>query len=162
MRIGEILGLVWENVHNSEEAIQNGTACIVIDRELKRCDKKSLDDLETRGRSKVRFIFPEIKQKRPCTTVLVLKSPKTASSIRNVYLPETVARTLQEMKVRQEEEKALMGDAYTDYGLVIAHEDGRPYEERQIANLIRKFNQAHEFSPVVFHSLRHCSASMKL
>ena len=66
------------------------------------------------------------------------------------------------MRARQEEEKALMGAAYTDYGLVLAHEDGRPYEERQIADLIRKFNQAHEFSPVVFHSLRHCSASMKL
>lgn len=54
------------------------------------------------------------------------------------------------MRARQEEEKALMGAAYTDYGLVLAHEDGRPYEERQIADLIRKFNQAHEFSPLSF------------
>ena len=64
--------------------------------------------------------------------------------------------------MRREEEKTLMGTAYTDYGLVLAHEGGHPYEERQIANLIRKFNQMHALSPVVFHSPRHCSVSMKL
>ena len=60
------------------------------------------------------------------------------------------------------EEKALLGDAYTDYGLVIAHEDGRPYEERQIADLLRSFIAKNNLPPVVFHSLRHCSATVKL
>lgn len=162
MRIGEILGLTWECVHLSEEDRNAGTACVLIDKELKRCDKSSLQDLERRGRSKVRFIFPEVKRKQPCKTVLVLKAPKTASSIRNVYLPETVSTALLEMQVRQGEEKALLGDAYTDYGLVIAHEDGRPFEERQIADLLRSFIAQNNLSPVVFHSLRHCSATVKL
>lgn len=162
MRIGEILGLTWDNVSMTDESIQDGTACITIDRELKRCDKRSLEDLEKRGRSKVYFMFPEVKQKSSCTTVLALKAPKTVSSIRNVYLPATVAKALQEQKERQEQEKALLGAAYTDFGLVVTHEDGRPYEERQIADLLRRFTKTHGLPPVVFHSLRHCSTSMKL
>lgn len=49
-----------------------------------------------------------------------------------------------------------------DFNLVLAHEDGRPYEERQIAEKLRNFIQAHNLPPVVFHSLRHCSTSLKL
>ena len=162
MRIGEILGLTWECVQLSEEDRNAGAACVLIDKELKRCDKSSLQDLERRGRSKVRFIFPEMKQKHPCKTALVLKAPKTASSIRNIYLPETVSTALLEMQARQAEEKALLGEAYTGYGLVIAHEDGRPYEERQIADLLRSFIAKNNLPPVVFHSLRHCSATVKL
>ena len=109
MRIGEILGLTWECVQLSEEDRNAGTACVLIDRELKRCDKSSLQDLERRGRSKVRFIFPEVKRKQSCKTVLVLKAPKTASSIRNVYLPETVSKALLEMQARQAEVKAMLG-----------------------------------------------------
>ena len=45
---------------------------------------------------------------------------------------------------------------------MIAHEDGRPYEERQIAALLRKLIAENDLPPVVFHSLRHCSASLKL
>lgn len=80
MRIGEILGLPWECVHLSEEERNAGTAGVLIDKELKRCDKSSLQALERRGRSKVRFIFPEIKRKQPCKTVLVLKVPKTTAA----------------------------------------------------------------------------------
>ena len=96
------------------------------------------------------------------TTSLVLKSPKTESSVRKVYLPRTVALALREVKSTQDALKLLIGDEYADYGLVIAHEDGRPYEERQIAALLRKLIAENDLRPVVFHSLRHCSASLKL
>ena len=66
------------------------------------------------------------------------------------------------MRSRQEQEKALLEDAYQDFGLVLAHEDGRPYEERQIAEKLRNLIQTHNLPPVVFHSLRHCSTSVKL
>lgn len=56
----------------------------------------------------------------------------------------------------------MLDSDYQDFGLVIAHEDGRPYEERQIAFLLRKLTDATGLPPVVFHSLRHCSASLKL
>ena len=69
---------------------------------------------------------------------------------------------LTEEKDRQQRAKETLDSDYQDFGLVIAHEDGRPYEERQIAFLLRKLTDATGLPPVVFHSLRHCSASLKL
>ena len=161
MRIGEILGLTWDCVDFSDESIHDGTAHVFVNKELKRCQKDSLNALAHRGRSQVIFTFPEWKQ-TDSTTSLVLKSPKTESSVRKVYLPRTVALALREVKSTQDALKLLIGDEYADYGLVIAHEDGRPYEERQIAALLRKLIADCDLRPVVFHSLRHCSASLKL
>ena len=161
MRIGEILGLTWDCVDFSDESIRDGLAHVFVNKELKRCQKDSLDALARRGRSQVIFTFPEWKQ-TDSTTSLVLKSPKTASSIRKIFLPKTVALALREVKKSQDALKLLIGNEYSDYGLVVAHEDGRPYEERQIAALLRKLIADHNLRPVVFHSLRHCSASLKL
>ena len=66
------------------------------------------------------------------------------------------------MKVSQESDKNLLGAAYTDYNMVLAHQDGRPYEEHQIADKLRKLIQKYNLPPVVFHSLRHCSTTVKL
>ena len=161
MRIGEILGLQWDHVFCSEEEIETGMARVRIDREVKRCKTKSLEALERRGRSKVIFKFPECKS-TASTTTLVMKEPKTESSVRTVYLAKTVAIALQAEKARQEDMKDLLGEAYTDYGLVLAHDEGRPYEERQIMEKLRALEKEHDLPPVVFHSLRHSSASVKL
>ena len=161
MRIGEILGLTWDCVDLTPEHIENGTARLLINKELKRCNKNNLSDLEKRGRSTVLLTFPELKQ-QACKTSLVLKAPKTESSIRTVYLPKTVAAALQEAKANQEKQKMLLGDIYSDFGLVLAQGNGRPYEERQIADRLRSFIKENDLPPVVFHSLRHCSTSIKL
>ena len=99
LRIGEILGLTWDCVDMTEESTTSGTAGIYINKELKRCDKSSLDDLKRRGRSTVLFMFPDLKQ--DAKTSLVLKDPKTASSVRTVFLPGTVLTALREWKVVQ-------------------------------------------------------------
>ncbi len=161
MRIGEILGLTWDCVDISEESISNGTAGVYINKELKRCDKSSLADLDRRGRSNVQFTFPDMKESGSNTS-LVLKAPKTASSVRTVFLPMTVANALREMKAAQDAEKELMSDTYQDFNIVLAHEDGRPHEEHQIAEKLRKLIRENELPPVVFHSLRHCSTTVKL
>lgn len=161
LRIGEILGLTWDCVDYSDEAIENGTARVEIVKELKRCDKSSLDALNSRNRSTVIFTFPEQK-KTGTTTSLVLKAPKTESSVRVVFLPKTVALSLRIVKEKQDEMKHLLGEAYCDYNLVIAHEYGHPYEQRHIDKLFKKLISDNNLTPVVFHSLRHCSASMKL
>lgn len=161
MRIGEILGLTWDCVDFSDESIRDAAAHVFVNKELKRCQKDSLEALAHRGRSQVIFTFPEWKQ-TDSTTSLVLKFPKTESSIRKIFLPKTVALALREVKSSQDALKLLIGTEYSDYGLVVAHEDGRPYEERQIAALLRKLIADYNLRPVVFHSLRHCSASLKL
>ena len=161
LRIGEILGLTWDCVDISPTSIANGTAVVHITKELKRCDKKSLEDLGQRNKANVLFKFPSEKR-TVAKTALVLKTPKTESSIRDVFLPETVAHALRQMQLSQEASKSVLGTMYKDFNLVLAHESGRPYEERQIADLLRKFIYETDLPPVVFHSLRHCSTSVKL
>lgn len=161
LRIGEILGLTWDCVDITDESLVNGVAGLYVNKELKRCDKSSLDDLTRRGRSAVLFTFPEEKQDGTKTS-LVLKEPKTESSVRTVFFSETVCNALRQMKARQDIRKELLEKEYQDYNLVLAHDNGRPFEERQIADKLRRFIREHDFPPVVFHSLRHCSTSVKL
>lgn len=161
LRVGEILGLTWDCVDITEESAANGTAGIYINKELKRCDKSSLEALKRRGRSNVIFTFPDWKQGATKTS-LVLKDPKTASSVRTVFLPGTVLTALCAWKTAQDADKALLGTAYKDYNMVLAHQDGRPYEEHQIADKLRKLIQENDLPCVVFHSLRHCSTTVKL
>lgn len=94
--------------------------------------------------------------------MLTLKTPKTASSVRTVFLPKTVALALIETKNRQDEEKMLLGSDYKDFNLVLAQSGGRPYEPRQIDQMLSTFIQENELRSVVFHSLRHSSTSIKL
>lgn len=54
----------------------------------------------------------------------------------------------------QEEYKALLGDEYRDYGLVIVQLNGRPYEQRAIDRMFHKLIQKAGLRFVVFHSLR--------
>mgnify|MGYP001124295985 CR=1 FL=1 len=56
------------------------------------------------------------------------KGSKTESSVRKVFLPKTVSMALTEEKDRQQRAKEMLDSDYQDFGLVIAHEDGRPYE----------------------------------
>lgn len=159
-RIGEILGLTWDCIDLVQDA-NDGISKLCINKELKRCDKTSLRKLVNRSKCKVYFTFPEQK-KNESTTALVLKDPKNKSSVRTVYIPQTVANHLSEVRKRQEDMQQLLGEAYHDYGLVIAFDDGTPVEERMIAKKLKDFIRKSDLPPVVFHSLRHCSTSMKL
>ena len=56
----------------------------------------------------------------------------------------------------------LLGSDYKDFNLVLAQSGGRPYEPRQIDQMLSTFIQENELRSVVFHSLRHSSTSIKL
>ena len=107
------------------------------------------------------FIFPELKPSE-CTTCLVLKTPKTESSVRDIYIPKTVVDALVAEHQHQARLKELLGSEYQDYNLVIAQNNGRPCEPRLISKLFNDMIQKHNLRPVVFHSLRHSSTSLKL
>mgnify|MGYP004674781193 FL=1 len=56
----------------------------------------------------------------------------------------------------------LLGSDYKDFNLVLAQSGGRPYEPRQIDQMLSTFIQENELRSVVFHSLQHSSTSIKL
>lgn len=160
LRVGEILGLQWSSIHITESSIQNNTSVLEVKQELKRCDKNTLEILEVKKRSNVYFTFPETKPN--CKTSLVLKSPKTDSSVRNVYIPNTVAIALRDLKHQQEARIEALHGLYQNFDMVIAQADGRPTEERLVAKALKQLIQDTGLPEVVFHSLRHLSTSMKL
>jgi integrase len=161
MRIGEILGLTWSCVHMDEELLARDEAYVYVEKELRRCEKDSLVKLKEQNRDDVFFTFPEYK-KTGCSTSLVLKSPKTESSVRIIYLPRAVSDALKEAKLYQEDLKKQLCGAYLDFDLVVAHDSGRPVEEHIIGKKLKTLIQKHNLRPVVFHSLRHSSTSLKL
>ena len=75
---------------------------------------------------------------------------------------QAVIDELRSVKAQQEQYKAMLGGEYQDYGLVIAQINGRPYEQRIIDKMFYKLIEENSLRPVVFHSLRHSSTSLKL
>ena len=96
------------------------------------------------------------------STRIILKKPKTDSSIRKVWLPKTLAYILREWKKSQDELKGFLGDEYQDFDLVVALPNGRPCEDRIILKEFAKLREDAGLPKVVFHSLRHSSTTYKL
>lgn len=104
MWIVEILGLTWDYVDISPKSIAAGTASIMIEKELQRVDKTAMKSLEQKD---VLFLYPQSSKRN--TSMLVLKKPKTESSIRRVFIPATVAHQLKAWKREQERAKEALG-----------------------------------------------------
>ena len=157
LRLGEVLGLTWDCVDISAESIAEGKASIQINKELQRVNRKNLSILENKD---VIFIFPSISSRT--ATQQVLKTPKTESSIRKVFLPKTVAEMLIETRKKQLEVIEALGDEYKDFNLVIAGPLGMPVEGSRINDAFGKLIERNNLPKVVFHSLRHSSITYKL
>ena len=157
LRMGELLGLTWDCTDLSPEALENGSAYILINKELQRVSRAVLEKLEKKD---VILVFPSENTKT--RTVQVLKTPKTQSSVRKVFLPSTVARMLIEWKKEQDMTKEVLGDEYQDFNLVVAGPNGMPTEGETIRSLFDKLIKEKGLPKVVFHSLRHSSITYKL
>ena len=116
----------------------------------------------TKGKEHLQTTIPLWKKKSPSTTTLVLKTPKTESSVRTIYLPPTVIHALRQAWEHQMALKNEIGSVYQDFNLVVARDNGRPFEEHNISEKLKALIQTNNLRPVVFHSLRHSSTSLKL
>lgn len=157
LRMGEMLGLTWDCCDISEESIAENNASIYINKELQRCNKSAMEVLENKD---IIEVFPRFFD--TTTTSLVLKTPKTPTSIRKVFLPTTVANMLIERKQQIDEMKELYGDEYTDYNLVFTHPSGRPIEGQVINRALKQLIRENDLPDIVFHSFRHASITYKL
>jgi integrase len=156
LRIGEVLGLTWDNLVIDEESIENGTTRLVVEKQLTRVSKKAIDELKERDIIKV---FPSSKNN---VTRLVLMTPKTDSSRRTVWLPKSVAQMLVQHNKNQGEMKDFFGEEYEDHNLVISSENGKPVENKLVGKRLRKLCEEFKLPRVEFHSLRHLSTTYKL
>ena len=99
----------------------------MIEKELQRVDKTVMKSLEQKD---ILFLYPQSSKRN--TSMLVLKKPKTESSVRKVFIPATVAHQLESWKREQERTKEALGGEYTDYNLVLANGLGHPMERTRI------------------------------
>jgi integrase len=157
LRMGEMLGLTWDCVDISPESIRSKKAYIYINKELQRVTKGALDAIDGRD---IMFSFPAVMAKN--NTTLVLKTPKTKTSVRRVFLPTTVAYMLVERKKQLDEYREYFGDEFLNYNLVFCNSIGRPIEGQCINRLLNELIKEHDLPKVVFHSIRHTSTTYKL
>ena len=157
LRIGELLGLTWDCVDISEEAIKENRAYIYVNKEVQRVSKKALKELDQKD---VLVIFPQ--QRKTNKTVRIMKTPKTDSSVRKVFLPRSVAKDLAKWKEQQDEIKDILQEEYQDYGIIIATEYGLPRGSSSIRDALNDLIEEYDLPQVVFHSLRHTSVTYKL
>ena len=97
VRIGELLGLTWDCVDVSEEAIAENRAYIFINKQVERVSRNAVDELYAK---EVILIFPS--QRKNNKTVRLLKTPKTDTSERKVYIPKFLAQILVDIKKEQD------------------------------------------------------------
>jgi len=93
----------------------------------------------------------------------VFSEPKTASGRRTVALLSLAVEVLRQHRVKQAQDRLLLGPAWEDNGLVFPNQVGRPIEKQ---NLLRR-----SFWPILrqaglphmrFHDLRHSAATLLL
>lgn len=157
LRLGELLGLTWDCVEISEEAIENNNTHIIINKEVERVSKRAIEELDSK---EIILVFPSTRKDNK--TVRVLKTPKTESSVRKVYIPKSVAMCLADLKKEQDEIIEILGNEYQNYNLVMATTFGLPIGDSYLREKMQKVIDEQGLPDVVFHSLRHTSVTYKL
>ena len=155
VRGGEIGGLQWDKINFEKQIIH-------FDRAIDRVSKKNMD----MPKMNILFKFPNLY---PGTkTMIVLKQPKSDDTIQNVDVPQSVLNALLVLKEMQDKLKKELGpDGYMDYNLTICQANGRPimteHLNKRFKEILTEMNDP-DMDPqeIVFHSLRHTSATTKL
>jgi integrase len=88
--------------------------------------------------------------------------PKTAKGRRSLMLAPEVLETLRTHRARQAAERLSWGADYTDSGLVITTEDGRPMHPETLSGLFVRQARRAGLPPIRLHDLRHSVASILL
>lgn len=107
LRIGEMLGITWDCVDISDDAINRNCSYILINKEIERVSKNAVEELNSKD---VILVFPS--QRKNNITVRVMKTPKTESSVRKIYIPRYVAEILVQIKKEQDEIREALGSEY--------------------------------------------------
>ena len=97
------------------------------------------------------------------TTTLVLKKTKTASSNRTIFMTAVLKEELKHWFKRLEMDEAVEPERYRNSGMLLRLPNGLAVEPILIRKKFIKWQDEHpEFTRIVFHGLRHSSATYQL
>lgn len=150
LRKGELLALTWSDIDFENQSLH-------VSKTLSRVSRDAIDALDGKD---ILFHFPTIR--REPRTWLILKRPKTESSIRTIYLPDSILELLAAYRMSKTtpEYQSRTGE----YGpeLIFCYPDGRPIQESTLSKRFHFELDRLKLPTVSFHSLRHSSITYKL
>jgi integrase len=91
-----------------------------------------------------------------------MAEPKTAKGRRSLTLAPQVLEAVRVHRAYQAAERLSWGADYTDSGLVVTTEDGRPMHPESLSSLFVRQAKRAGLSPIRLHDLRHSVASILL
>jgi integrase len=155
LREGEILGIQPGDL-DFEAADGRGT--IAITKTLQRASKVSLAKTNSK---QIYYVFPD--KREGSKSSLILKTTKTEKSTRVVFMTRQLREELLAWLEKLKADEASKPDQYQNCGQLFRLEDGTPIAPDVMTKWYRQWRAAHpEFAQIVFHDLRHSSATYQL
>lgn len=129
LRLGEVLGLKWENID-----LRSGV--LYVRQTLNRLEKIDYNGVGTK-------------------TEIVIQTPKTKNSLRSIPLLPFIIEELKNWRNVQLADKNLAGENYCDTGMVVTNPLGGYIEPRTFKDYYNQILEAASIGHYTFHALRH-------
>lgn len=119
---------------------------------------------EALARTDSKLVFHQFPDKRECSnSSLILKGPKNKKSIRRLFMTGPLKEELQTWLKKLEQDETIMQERYQNCGLLFRLPNGQAVEQTLIRKWFEKWEEEHpEYGKIVFHALRHSSATYQL
>lgn len=134
LRIGELLALTWDDIDIKEKMLTV---------------RHTLNRLQS-----VRSTGPK--------TEIVISTPKTKNSCRNIPLIDPALNDLLAWRIRQQEDRTLAGSAYQTLNMVVSNPLGGYIEPSTFRDYYREILTQANLPRFTFHALRHTFATRAL
>ena len=155
LREGEILGLQPEDL-NFDAADGRGT--ITVSKTMQRASKEALAKIDP---AQIYHTFPD--RREGSKSSLILKQVKTKKSNRVLYMTKPLKEELLVWLDKMKQDEQAAPDKYSNCGQLFRLPDGLPIAPELLTKWYRQWRAAHpEFEKIVFHGLRHSSATYQL
>ena len=156
LREGEILGLQPGDL---DFDAADGRGTITVGRSLQRTEKAALEKTDP---NQIYHIFPD-QREGSSSSALVLKKPKTKKSSRTLYLTRPLKEELLAWLEKLRQDELAMDGRYRNCGQLFRLPNGMPVAPEALSKWYRAWRAEHpEFEKIVFHGLRHSSATYQL
>ena len=155
LREGEILGLQPGDL---DFDAADGRGTITVNKAMQRADKVALSKIDP---TQIYHTFPD--RREGSKSSLILKRTKTKKSNRILYMTKPLKEELLAWldKMKQDEQNA--PEKYSNCGQLFRLPDGLPIAPDVLTKWYRQWRAEHpEFEKIVFHGLRHSSATYQL
>jgi integrase len=174
LRLGEALGLRWEDVDfeagtlSVRQSLERSGGDAVARRLLmaaKREVTKRLNAATKRSaeRRTLRKELETLRVKwRKVRTTLRTAEPKSARSRRTIRMPAVVVSALKAHRTRQLEDRLAAGGAWEDSGLIFTTSFGLAMDPRGATREYHALLEAAKLPSIRFHDLRHTAATLLL